>query len=225
MKPVPWSYSALSTFINCPRQFEALRVTKTVKDSQGEAQVWGEWVHKQFENRQRDGTPLPPELAGHEAYMQRLEAMPGTALCEQKVALNHNVVPCGFFDPDVWNRGVIDYTKIHYHVAKIVDYKTGKVKPDLKQLALFSLFVFHTYPQVTVCNTEYYWTVDPTRPTEAEFLRSRIPEIWNKFLPDLKQYNEAFKHNIWQPRQSGLCKAHCPVKECEFNGLGYQRRK
>ena len=216
MKPLAWSYSGLSQFINCPRQFEAVRVLKSVKESQGEAQLWGEWVHKQFENRQRDGAPLPDELADHEWFMERLDAMPGTLFCEQKVALNHKVEPCGFFDPYVWNRGVIDWMRIHNHIATIVDYKTGKVKPDLKQLALFALFVFHTYPQVTKVDTKYYWTVDPKNITEQEFLRGRIPEIWNKFLPDLRQYNEAFKTNTWQPRQSGLCNGWCPVTECEF---------
>lgn len=222
MKPLAWSYTALSQFVNCPRQFEAVRVLKSVKEAQGEAQLWGEYVHKQFENRQRDGTPLPDDLAEHEPYMQTLDALPGKHFCEQKMALNRKVEPCGFFDPGVWNRGVLDFVAIDHHRAIIVDYKTGKVKPDLKQLALFALFTFHTYPQVTACYTRYYWT-QTKRETEEEFLRGRIPEIWRKFLPDLQQYNEAFKHNIWQPRQSGLCKAHCPVKECEFNGRGAWR--
>lgn len=217
MRPLPWSYSGLSQFNNCPRQFEAVRVLKTVKESQGEAQVWGEWVHKQFENRQRDGAPLPAELAEHEPYMQQLAALEGKHFCEQKMALNHKVEPCDFFARDVWNRGVLDFVAIHHHRAIIVDYKTGKVKPDLKQLALFALFIFHTYPQVTACYTRYYWT-QTKKETEEEFLRGRIPEIWNKFLPDLKQYNTAFKENIWQPRQSGLCKKHCAVVDCEFNG-------
>lgn len=215
MKPLAWSYTGLSQFINCPRQFEAVRVLKSVKESQGEAQLWGEYVHKQFENRQRDGTPLPDDLAEHEPYMQTLDALPGKHFCEQKMALSCKVEPCDFFAKDVWNRGVLDFTAIEHHRAIIVDYKTGKVKPDLKQLALFALFTFHTYPQVTACYTRYYWT-QTKQETEEEFLRSRIPEIWRKFLPDLKQYNEAFKTNTWQPRQSGLCHGWCPVTECEF---------
>ncbi len=215
MKPIPWSFTGINQFINCPRQFEAVRVSKTVKESQGDAQLWGEYVHKQFENRQRDGTPLPSDLLEHELYMLQLETLPGTHLCEQKVSLNKNLQACGFFANDVWNRGVLDFVAINHHVATIVDFKTGKVKPDLKQLALFALFIFHTYPQVTQCLTKYYWTQTKTETTE-EFLRGRIPEIWAKFLPDLKQYNEAFKTNTWQPRQSGLCHGWCPVSECEF---------
>lgn len=188
---------------------------KSVKETQGEAQLWGEWVHKQFENRQRDDTPLPDELAEHEGYMGRLKQLPGKHFHEQKMALNMRMQPCDFFARDVWNRGVLDFVAIEHHRAVIVDFKTGKVKPDLKQLALFALFIFHTYPQVTACYTRYYWTQTKAE-TEEEFLRSRIPEIWKKFLPDLKQYNEAFKTNTWQPRQSGLCAGWCPVNECEF---------
>lgn len=216
MKPIPWSYSGLSQFVNCPRQFEAVRVSKSVVEAQGEAQKWGEWVHKQFEDRQRDGTPLHEDLIAHEGYMARLAALPGEHFCEQKVALDKSLQPCDFFDKGrVWNRGVIDFMAIEHHRAIIVDYKTGKVKPDLKQLALFALFTFHTYPQVTACYTRYYWT-QTQKETEEEFLRGRIPEIWKKFLPDLKQYNEAFLTDTWQPRQSGLCSGWCPVTECEF---------
>ena len=43
-----------------------------------------------------------------------------------------------------------------------------------------------------------------------------IKGIWKKFIPDLRQYAEAFKTDTWQPRQSGLCNGWCPVKECEF---------
>jgi ATP-dependent protease HslVU (ClpYQ) ATPase subunit len=28
----------------------------------------------------------------------------------------------------------------------------------------------------------------------------------------------AFEANVWNPKQSGLCRKHCPVKECEHNG-------
>jgi len=215
VKPIPWSYTGLDRFVTCPRQFEAMNVLKTVKDVKGEQQLWGEYVHKKFEERQRDGWELPPELAEHEPYMHKLACLPGRHFTEQKVALSRNLTPCGFFDDNVWNRGVLDFVAIERHVAIIVDYKTGKVKPNLKQLALFALFIFHTYPQVTACYTRYYWT-QTKQETEEEFLRGRIPEIWQKFLPDLKQYAEAFKLNIWQPRQSGLCHGWCPVTECEF---------
>jgi hypothetical protein len=39
--------------------------------------------------------------------------------------------------------------------------------------------------------------------------------LWSKFVPDLRQYMEAFKTETWQARPSGLCNGWCPVTECE----------
>jgi hypothetical protein len=62
---------------------------------------------------------------------------------------------------------------------------------------------------------EYYWT--QTKSTNGQtFERKQIPEMWQEFLPGLKQYAQAFHEDIWQPRQSGLCKGWCPVTDCEF---------
>lgn len=215
MKAAAWSYTGLDQFINCPRQFEAVRVLKSIKETKGEQQLWGEYVHAQFEHRQRDGTPLAPELIQFEPYMLYLENLPGVHLCEQKVALDKQLRPCDFFAKNVWNRGVLDFMSIMGDTALIVDYKTGKVKPTMKQLALFALFIFHSYPDVIKCVTKYFWTQTQRETTEL-FMREDIPKLWAKFVPDLKQYSEAFETNVWQPRQSGLCHGWCPVSECEF---------
>jgi hypothetical protein len=123
VKPMPWSHTALDDFINCPRQYYEKRIAKSVKEEKSEQMIWGEWVHKQFEDRQAKGTPLPVELTPHEEYMKRLEDMPGKAYTERKVALNVKAEPCQFFDKDVWCRGIIDYTKVAGNKALIVDYK------------------------------------------------------------------------------------------------------
>lgn len=222
MKPKPWSHSALEAFKNCPRAFHATRVEKSVVETKGEATIWGEQVHKHFEDRMRDGVVLPDALAMHEDYLTRLQELPGQAYIEQKIALNTCAQPCEFFADDVWYRGVIDYMKIDGEHALVVDYKTGKMHQKLGQLYLFMLHTFAAHPQVQMIKAEYYWT--QTRTTNgARYPRSRVPEMWAMFVPDLRQYAKAFKEDIWQPRQSGLCKRHCPVTDCEFNGLGLRR--
>ena len=217
MTPKPWSFTALSSFITCPRKFHAERIAKTVEDVKGEAAIWGEWVHKQFENRLRDGTPLPEKVAEHEEYMARLSAEPGKHYVEQKVALDRKARPCGFFDKDVWSRGIIDFGAVSSTSALLVDFKTGRMKPDSKQLKLFAIYTFHIHPQVTACDTRYYWT-QYKQATGERFTRMQLPELWAAFLPDLRQYKEAFETDTWQPRKSGLCKDWCKVTECEFCG-------
>lgn len=214
-KPAPWSHSALEDFKSCPRAFYEKKVAKSVEEEKTKELLWGERVHKLFELRQRDKQPLPDELAEHEPYMQRLESLPGVAYTERKVALNTSQKPCAFFrDNDIWFRGVIDYSKIHENHALIVDYKTGKPHSKFGQLKLFAIYSFIENPQIDTVQVRYYWTSTKTT-TEDTYGREQVPQMWEEFFPDLRQYAQAFKQEIWQPRPSGLCNGWCPVKTCE----------
>jgi len=123
MKPKPWSFSALEAFENCPRQFYETRISKRWQEERSEQILWGEQVHTRFENRQKYGECLPRELETHEPFMEQLDAMSGSKLTEHKIALNNKLKPCGFFDKDVWFRGVIDYGRLEQNSAYLLDYK------------------------------------------------------------------------------------------------------
>jgi hypothetical protein len=215
MTPKPWSHSALEDFKNCPRAFEAKRVSKSVVETKGEATLWGEVVHKHFEDRLVDGVVLPPELEVHEPFLARLQAMPGTLSVEQRIALDKLAQPCEFFGDNVWFRGVIDVKIVDGTHALLVDHKTGKHHTKFGQLKLFALHTFAAHPEVETVRAEYYWTQTMSKNGEG-YDRGDVPKLWAGFIPDLKQYAQAFKTDTWQPRQSGLCNGWCPVESCEF---------
>lgn len=215
MKVQPWSHSRLSSFENCPKQFFHTTVAKTVQEVKGEATIWGEQVHAHFEARLADGTPLPDMLATHEPFMQFLDNMPGDKLVEQKIALSRALEPCGFFDKNVWYRGVIDYGRVSGSTARLIDHKTGKHHAKFGQLKLFALHTFIAYPAVETVRAEYYWTQTQTTNGET-YTRDQMADLWLEFTPALKQYAEAFLTDTWQPRPSGLCNGWCPVTSCEF---------
>lgn len=217
MKPKPWSHSALEQFNNCPRAYHAHRVEKSVPYVEGPEAKYGNWVHQKFEDRLRHGVVLPAELHEHEPYLAKLEALPGVGEAEQQIALNLRGQPCGYWDADVWFRGKVDYLKVNGDKARVVDWKTGKQHQKLIQLYEYILWVFLRHPEVTAVRADYYWTKFKT--LEGVTLgRERIPEIWAMLVPDLRQMAEAYRTDTWQPRQSGLCKRHCAVTACEFNG-------
>lgn len=213
--PLPWSFTALSDFKNCPKSFYHKRVLKDVKEEQGEHAIWGEKVHKAFENRMKHGEVLPDVVADHEQFLTWLEVQAGTHYTERKIALNKQGKPCGFFDKDVWFRGVVDYSKQDRHFMWIVDYKTGKVRNDFSQLKLFALHAFAEKPELTTIRVGYYW-LTTKEPAWEVYERAQVPALWGEFTPDLRQYAQAFKEDVWQPRQSGLCNGWCPVTTCEF---------
>ena len=217
MKPKAWSFSALDTFKNCPRQYEAKYVSKTVKEEQSPQMVWGERVHKHFEDRIESGVPLPYELKEHELYMGELSNMAGHSFTERKIALDKKLHPCHFFAPDTFFRGIIDWHNVHGPYGKAVDYKTGKPHTKPHQLALFAIHMFAMYPALEQIETAFYWT-KTCKETTKTYTREQVPEMWDLFIPDLRQYKQAYSTDIWQARPSGLCKQWCPVLSCEHNG-------
>jgi hypothetical protein len=214
--PIPWSHTALRDFLSCPWSFHETRVTKRIKREQGEEAEWGEYVHKQFERRQIARAVLPPPLLTHEAYMKKIEAISGTLAVEQKIAFDKRAQPCGFFDQQVWFRGVIDWKKVCVpdRRATLIDYKTGKQKDDFAQLGLFALHTFAAHPEVDLVDTRYFWTQTGLE-TRKVYGRAEIPALWANYIPDLRQYALAFKDDAWPKRQSGLCNGWCPVTDCE----------
>lgn len=215
MKPLAWSHSALDDFVNCPRAYFEKRVAKSVVEEPSEQILWGNEVHKAFELYVAEGKELPGTLTMHKEFIDGLEALPGESWAERKIAMSKELKPCGFFDKNVWFRGVIDYTKVHKDRALIVDYKTGKPHTKFKQLKLNALWIFAEYPEVSHVAVSYYWTKTKST-TDETYTRDQVPDLWRAFLPDLKQYREAFHTDVWQPRQSGLCNGWCPVRDCEF---------
>ena len=124
MRPLPFSYSSLSTFINCPRRYHAQYVLKEVRDDPDTPHlVWGNRVHKDFEDRQRDGKDLPADVAHHEDEMRKLDALPGEKTYEAQVGFTRGFKPTGFFAADVVYRAKIDWMAITKHQVTIVDYK------------------------------------------------------------------------------------------------------
>lgn len=214
MKPLPWSHSALSDFINCPRSYHRKRIVKDVIEEETEALKWGSRVHKAFEDRIKLGTPLPVEMKEYEPYLARLEACDGEKVTERRIALSRALQPCEFFGKDVWFRGVIDLAIVSGTSAVLIDYKTGKPHSKFEQLRLFAIYTFLERPEIEEVTARYYWT-QTFSSTEERYTRDQMGDLWKPFLPNLKQYAEAFKTDTWQPRPSGLC-GWCPVKDCEF---------
>lgn len=242
MTPQPFSFTSYEQFVNCPEQFHQVRVLKNFKDTgTSEEMLWGRRVHEAFEHYFKYKKELPEELKQHLPFLRRLAAIPGTIQTEHKYALNKKLQPCQFFADDVFHRGVIDVLLLLDSgvSAKLIDYKTGKRKPKPEQLMLNAFHTWAKYPQIDIIDAEFYWTADfiPPKPTGDTTIderaiiaawkaasdryvwgRKQIPELWEHFLPNLRQYMQAFKEDVWQKRPSGLCKQWCPVLSCEHNG-------
>lgn len=214
---MPWSYSALSAWELCPRKYFHESIAKTYKQKPNEAADYGTTVHKAFELRLKNGKPLPLDLRHHEPVMKKLEDANGEGMTEQKVAINQNFQGTGFFDSDVWMRAIVDYTKLSGGNMIVLDYKTGKMQDGFEQVKLQAAAMFCILPEAESAKVGYYWTKEK-KLTLDTLTRKDLPELWNSVLPRVNRMQEAVVKEEFPARQNFLCKRHCPVKTCPFNG-------
>ena len=215
-----WSYSALTAYETCPRRYELTRVSRTVKEPQTEATIWGNEVHKALELFAKGEKPLPPDMKKYEKYVNKILSYEGKRVIEERIALDKNFRPTTWMAKNVWVRGIIDIGVVGSEKAYLLDWKTGKRKPDLDQLKLFAALAFAVYPWIDKVTTGFIWL--KTKEFDKEvFTREQLPEIWDEFMPRLNRLAISFKDDKWTPKPSGLCKNWCPVgrSNCEFCGV------
>lgn len=212
-----WSFSSLTQFRNCPKQYQEIRVLRNFKEEKDATSIWGDRVHKAFATSLTTGVPLPAEMDVWQSIVNQFSKIKGRGLFENELALTRAFTPCEWFGPDVWVRGIIDALWIDGPVAKAVDWKTGRRKPNSDQLALFALLVFHTFPEVQEVRTMFVWLKTGQKDDET-FKREDIATIWQPLLIDVKRLENAHTTGTWIPKTSGLCSQWCSVLTCQFNG-------
>lgn len=213
----PWSFSSLTKYETCPRQYQLVKVTKQVIEPPTEYTIWGQEVHKALEDRVRDGTPLTGKYETYEPIAGKISSITGTKFCEDEFAFRRDMTRCEFDDPEAWCRGIIDVWVLNGNKAVAYDYKTGKVKPNLDQLRLFAAFIMQAYPEVEVVSTGFLWLAH-NKVTVETFTRQQLPEIWEDFMQRSLRLQASFDNDRWVPKPSGLCNGWCSAGKtlCEF---------
>jgi hypothetical protein len=210
-----WSFSSLKQFINCPRQYDEVKLKKNYEVKVSQQMQYGTDVHRALEEYVRDGVQLPTFYLKFKNVIDVLLEIPGKRYVEYKMAMREDKTTCGFLSGDYWVRGIVDLMIIDGDTAFIVDYKTGSNKyPDVKQLRLMALMTFAHFPEVNVIKSGLLFIAHNSFISE-DYTRSRIDNYWNSFLPDLARLKMASDTNVWVANPTPLC-GWCPVKTCEF---------
>jgi hypothetical protein len=224
MSDLKWSYSSLGLFQQCPRKYYHLRVIKDITEPETEAILYGKRVHEAAEFYIDKGTPLPPPFEQFKDVLDMLKAIPGEKLCEYKMGLTKDIQACGFFDENVWFRGVADLVIINGDTARVIDYKTGKSSEfaDVKQLELMALAIFKHFPKVRKVKTGLVFLVCNDF-VKADFEKKDAPLTWLKWIQETDRLEKAHETGVWNAKPNFTCRKYCLVKECEHNGRGHYR--
>ena len=215
-----WSYTALTSFETCGRRHHVLRVAKLIREPESEEIRWGRTAHKALELRCKGEAALPQSLAYLEPVATMLTSQHGRRIVEDdggKLAVDASFRPCSWFDKQAWCRCVVDFGLIGPEKAILVDWKTGKRKPDTDQLKLFAAIGFAHFPYLKEIHTSFVWLKDKKLDNDV-FTHEQVGALWAEFLPRVKRLDLAHETNIWTPKPSGLCGKWCPVtkQHCDF---------
>jgi len=214
------SYSSLKLYENCPKRYLHQRVLKEVQDEGGEASKYGERIHEALELRLKEDKTLPQESARYEPLCQSiLKASEGGVLeVEQELTLTENLTPTGWWDADAWLRSKLDILIIKGDTAIVMDWKTGKRRPDFTQLELFALQVFKHFPEVKAVKSTFIWLKDMSMDTET-YSREDSNAMWASLMERINRIYESLEHDNWPPKPSGLCR-YCPARHmCEYAAI------
>lgn len=212
-----WSYSTLTNYETCPKQYWHYKVARDVREKKSTAADYGIEAHKAFEDRLIKGKSLPLDLQHHEKVLKPLADAPGQGMPEQKMALTVDLQPTGFFDDDVWCRAIADFAKVNGSRAILVDHKFGKMKEGFEQVEMQAAVLFAYLPDVEQITAGYYWAKAKRLPRKV-LTRGDIPRIWNIFLPRVSKFEEAHKRDEFPARRNGLCRRYCAVTSCPHHG-------
>jgi len=221
MKAAPWSFSKIKAFQQCPKQFYHEKVIKQYPFKMTEAIRYGDQFHKAAEKYIRDGEELPKRFLYAKDSLDALRRKRGDKLCEYRMGLTEDLEPCGFYEDNVWWRGIADLIILNQDqgLAYVVDYKTGKSSryADKGQLELMAMAVFKHFPNVDTVRAGLLFVVceDLVRSTYEQY---DADTLWDKWMDNFSTMETAYRVDVWNPKPSGLCRQWCQVMECPHNG-------
>ena len=224
MKAPSFSYSSLSQFITCPKQYEAHKVLKYVPHTDTIATLYGKGVHSAAEHYIRSGTVLPEKYQYVKSSLDTLNSIKGDKFCELELGIaihGGQYELCDFEAEDRYWRGIADLVVVDEEAGKayIVDYKTGKSAKyaDTKHLGLLAAAVFLKWPAIKTIKGMLLFVVSKEIVKESYTYGNRF-QIFEKLKEPLLQREVAYETGVFNTKPNGLCRQWCQATRCIHNG-------
>jgi len=205
-KKFPISHSRLSTFENCPLQFEYLYVRKSIQDLGNEHTRYGNRVHESLElyGKEKDDKHITQETRQFRHLVDRVLMQGGDKYFEHQMAIDGNKVPCDWFSSDVWVRSIADVLVVNGNKAVCLDWKTGKPKDNPTQLQLFTCMVLLHFPEVEEVSTSFIW-LNHGQTSNAKYSRGQFDQLWSGLTARFDKIQEAVELGVFKAKPSRLC--------------------
>lgn len=218
MTSLSHSYSSIKMYDNCPKRYHHQRILKDVIDPGSEASKNGDRVHSSFENRIKHNTPLTPDLQKHEAICRVLDGLRDAGAiveAERELVIRRDLSTTHWKDPEAWLRSKLDVFAMRKNKAFIIDWKTGKRRPDFFQLEVSAVQTFLHYPDIDWVDVAFVWLKDNTQDNET-YVREDLDRLLKKITDKTNRIEDSLEVGVWQAKPGPLCN-YCPLlNRCEF---------
>jgi len=212
------SHSRLNDFGMCGRMFQHKHILKDVPPPSGPQLDRGNEVDEALTKAVKTGL-VPPSLEHMRKIILALYVREGETHTQLQLALTWGLKECDWFDTrNSWFRAKFDVIMFDCDVCTIIDWKTGRIREDSKQLERYAFAVFAAWPFVNTVKTIYAWVDHKTISPPAVYTREGdYFRIGKEVVGLSKIVDEAIATNEFPPKKNDKCK-WCPVLPamCEF---------
>lgn len=219
-----WSHSALNNYETCPSKYAAASFYYTTPYVESEPAKWGNRVHKSAEQRIKCIPHDDPEaFKPVEPYVTAMLRSGHRPEAELEVVLTRDFTPTTWWSKTAWLRVKIDVVipkgvigakdRGREKAVALYDWKTGKVNDKPDQLMLNIAALSAVRPWYEDFTAKYIWTAHELVTGIAPVCKADVPGIWADFLPRVARMEDAWEHERFPARPSGLC-PWCQVDNC-----------
>ena len=214
MKPIAWSWSRLSCFEQCPKQFYEKNISKSVKFESSPQMERGKRLHNHMESALKGGT-LDAEVVHMQPIVDKLNAVKWDVKeVELEVAYRQDMSSTSWFSKDTWLRIKQDFVGVKGGRAVSYDWKTGKKYGYTDQLKLCAGDVFHRYPSVDTVDTAHIYMDSKDKEVKTWYRRD-AEDIWRDFGERSELIQIANQNGHWPAKPSRMNCKWCPVIDCK----------
>jgi hypothetical protein len=205
-KITAWSYSRLSEYCRCP--FSAkLKFLDRIKEPQNAAMARGQSIHEKagvfIKGRSKK---TPEELERFTDEFAHLRHIKKSVAIELELAVRADWSVCDWFAKDAWLRAKLDTAYVMDDSWKIIDFKTGKVRPEnVEQLDLYAaVAIAHAPDHVQVIDAEL-WYLDWGEIIRRTYSRADALRLQKKYKKD-KAVLKMLSDTTFKPTPGNHCR-------------------
>lgn len=216
------SPSGLADFEGCPKRWFLTKVQKLFKFQVTEAITHGNVTHDRLERYVKFDEVLPDHVAYLLPLFQYLREQGYTLFAELECAIDVNWKALDWWDKSCYLRGKVDLIAIKGTEAIVIDYKTGKRKPDPTQLKIYGLMIMAVL-ELTHVKSYYLWT-KTQESDDFEITTETFGAVKAEIEERIARIKTAYDTDTFPARTTPLC-GWCPALDTCEEAVYYKAKR